>query len=131
RQVREDEGRVSFKTPDAWLGDPVMRPNYEDLIFDRSDRSREAAKRVVGVGHRAFEQALRQAGEYTASVTAISRELLPSSLFAFEVSDRVTTGTTMVRSLTIGVDIPHGGQPILLADWELLTRLNGLLASGG
>ena len=35
RRPDREEGSFSFKTPDAWLGFPGVRPRYEDLIFHR------------------------------------------------------------------------------------------------
>jgi hypothetical protein len=41
------------------------------------DRSREAVKRVVGIGQKAFDQAIRQATEQAVSMSALSGDVLP------------------------------------------------------
>jgi hypothetical protein len=130
RQAREDGAGLSFKTPDAWLDDPGVRPSYEHLIFDRSERSREVAQRVVGVGHRALDQALRQAKNYTASVATMPVDTLAKPLVVFSISDQVTTDTTVVRSVTVGVEIVSEARASILRDWELLEHLNGIVGMG-
>jgi hypothetical protein len=127
RQGREDDAGLSFKTPEAWFDDVGVRPSYEHLIFERRERSREAAERVVGVGHRAFDQALRQAKSYTASVAALPADMLAKPLAVFSISDRVTTEATVVRSVTVGVEIAKEGCARVLRDWELLDYLNGIV----
>jgi len=131
RQVREDDGQLSFKTPDAWLEDPAVRPSYDNLIISRSTRGRDAAQRVVGVGHRVFDQALQQAKEYTASITAIPQDTLPRPLVIFSITDQVTTEAGIVRSVIAGVEITDTTSHRILHDWELLDSLNEVLATRG
>lgn len=61
------EGVLSFVTPDAWLADRGVKRKYEGLVFSRSRRGED----VMGIGHRAFDQAVRQALESPASLAAI------------------------------------------------------------
>ena len=133
RRVREDEaGGLSFLTPDEWRDDRGILPEYEGLLFDRTDRSREVAARIVGVGHRAFDRAVGQAREYGAAVSSIPDTVLPHPLLAFSISDRVTTEATPVRFVTVGVEFGNGdGEHRFLADWELLDRLNEVLSLRG
>ena len=73
RKVRDDDDGLSFKTPEEWLSDPAVRTSYQNLTFDRHDRSRDATQRVLGVGHPALDQALRQALALTSCATMLPR----------------------------------------------------------
>lgn len=130
RQAREDERGLSFKTPDSWLDDPGVRQAYDGMIFERSDRSRDAVQRIIGVGHRAFDQALGQAQRLTASVTALPAGDLAQPLIVFSISDQVTTEETAIRMSIIGVEL-QTDSPRILQDWELLETLNNLLTARG
>jgi superfamily II DNA or RNA helicase len=126
RRPREDSEGLSFKTPDAWLGDPGIRKSYEGMSFDRSKRSKDAAQKVLGVGHKVFNQALNQAKNLPACVASIPTVILPHPLFIFRVYDRVTGGTGPVKIAVIGIGIQLEGtyENIFMKDWELLDLLN-------
>jgi hypothetical protein len=80
------------------------------------------------VGHRAFDRALAQAREYGASAASLPANLLARPLIILSVVDRVTTESSPVRSVVVGVEVADAHGPgRLLTDWELLQRLNGLL----
>ena len=123
RRVQHVDNGIGFKTPDPWLGDFVIRPSYTGLIFDRAARGREAALRVLGVGHRLFEQALLQA-ESGEGCLAVAGEL-PHPLVVFVVRDRVTATGSQVRSAIVGVALDRTGKR-LLRDWQVLQLLNGV-----
>ena len=89
RRPDREGGSFSFKTPDAWLGAPGVRARYEDLIFHRHPRDAEEAKRIVGVGHQVFDQALFQAAEVEGGL-ALFRETA-RALAVFQVQDAVTS----------------------------------------
>jgi superfamily II DNA or RNA helicase len=129
RRVAEDDaGRLSFLTPTAWQDDRGVLSEYEGLHFDRRDRSPEASRQVVGAGHRVFDRAITQARELDASAASIASSLLTRPLVALRVVDRVTTDASTVRSVIVGIELAEDGQPgRLLADWELLQRLNAVL----
>ncbi len=62
RQIKREGETIGFHTPDAWLeDDPGLLRSYPKLCFDRSVRGKHAAEQVVGVGHKAFDKALKQA----------------------------------------------------------------------
>jgi len=129
RRVRDDEHGLSFKTPEDWLTEPVVRTSYDNLSFDRHDRSRNAAQRVVGVGHPAMDQALRQAISWTSCATALPHSMLDRPLAVFRITDRITGGRGQVRAAVAGVACGRTeSEPCeILADWQVLDRLNGLL----
>ncbi len=128
RRVHDDDKGLSFKTPDGWLAGPAVRMNYEKLSFDRHDCSRDAAQRVLGVGHPAFDQALRQATAMAACVTTLPRSTVSRPLAVFRIIDRITGENGQVSAAVVGVDCDQGekGSDDILLDWQLLERLNAL-----
>jgi hypothetical protein len=115
------ENTLSFVTPDAWLVDRGVRRKYEGLVFSRSERGED----VIGVGHRAFDQGIRQALESPVSMAAI-REL-PRPTIVFQIFDQVTehAGALQTSAVAITVDVA-AKQCRLLRDLELLEFLNRL-----
>jgi len=120
---------LSFKTPDAWRADPAIRANYSAMTFDRrSARTREEFKRVLGVGHRLLDHALRQAESLRAAGTTLPEQLLPQPIVAFRLTDRLTGSSSAVASVLVAVEIPRAtdAAPAVLRDWEFLQRLNAI-----
>ncbi len=120
------DGILSFVTPEAWLVDRGVKRKYEGLAFSRSRRDVD----VIGIGHRAFDQALRQAVESPSSLAAVRGLSLP--IILFQIFDEVTEHAGTLQSFTAGVTINFGSSEChLLNDVELLELLNGLGASKG
>jgi hypothetical protein len=128
RQLREEESGLAFRTPDEWLVEPRVRKEYAGLTFDREQRGKDAATRVVGVGHPAIDQALAQASRLPACASTTSRTTLPCPLLVFRVTDRVTGGGGAVRAAILGFecDLAEDEAGVVLPDWQLLERLNRL-----
>jgi hypothetical protein len=128
RQLREEESGLAFRTPDEWLVEPRVRKEYARLTFDREQRGKDAATRVVGVGHPAIDQAVAQASRLPACAATTPRTALPRPLFVFRVTDRVTGGGGAVRAAILGFECDPSGDEagVLLPDWQLLERLNRL-----
>ena len=128
RQLREDELGLAFHTPDGWLGEPRVRKEYTQLTFNRNERGKDAASRVLGVGHPAVDQAMRQALGFTACAAVLPRAVLTSPLAIFKTSDLVTGGNGPVKAAIFGFSLnpgdPSDGK--LFVDWELLELLNKL-----
>ena len=124
RKIREDEGGIGFLTPQEWGDDPGVRAEYRNLSFDRSLRSRDAATRVVGVGHKALDKALAQAVGRPASVATVAEDVLRVPIYVFRIRDRITTQSTGVRAIVVGVEGDVAGELKLLLDWQVLLRLN-------
>jgi superfamily II DNA or RNA helicase len=124
RKPMWNDGKLSFITPDAWITDRGVRHKYENLVFSRSGRGED----VIGVGHRAFDQAIRQALESPVSIAPV-REL-PLPTIVFQVFDQVTehTGALQTSAVAIMVDVA-AKQCRLLKDLELLDFLNQLSIS--
>jgi ERCC4-related helicase len=126
RWKEEEDGRVSFKTPDAWQDERGVRALYEEMTFDRHDRRSASAGQVLGVGHPAVNRALRQAEGLDSCATLLPGDLLPRRMLVFVVSDRVTGRSSPVRHVVVGVESDSSGGHRLLHDWEVLTKLNQL-----
>jgi hypothetical protein len=133
RQVRDTNGGLSFKTPDVWWRqEPGVFPSYEQMIFDRLERSPDAAKRILGVGHKLIDSSLKQAKALTACVACFPQQQLPKPLILFRVVDQVTGDPRSVRRVLVGVEVPSGGDSDcrLLRDIDILLTLNGLCQEG-
>ena len=122
RRPEREEGSFSFRTPGAWLGPPGVRPRYKELIFHRQPRDSEEAKRIVGVGHQVFDQALSQAAEIEGVLTMLRES--PRPLAVFQVMDAVTSRPGHLRQVIVGVTEDDSGGLILLRDGQVLDRLN-------
>jgi hypothetical protein len=120
RRVTESGGKLSFLAPEAWAAQPGVRERYEGMTFDRE--AGEQGK-VLGVGHRLIDVALREALDREANVTLLPAAALPQPLLVFRVTDQLTGTDVNVRGVTFAVEDRPAG-PALLRDWELLGRLN-------
>ena len=133
RRVDENDGFLSFITPDDWRREPGIYSSYDRMHFDRNNRQRDSAQKLLGVGHKLMNQALRQAKEITASVVSLPTDVLPFPILVYRIVDKVTGETRTVRSVVVGVEAKPkelGGE-ILLRDWELLKVLNALIGARG
>ena len=121
RPVRK-EGAFSFRTPAAWLGAPGVRTHYEGLVFRRHPRDAQEAKRIVGVGHQVFDQALSQADEIEGALALFREGIHP--LAVFQVHDAVTHRAGNWREAIVGVTVEDSGELTLLRDEQVLDQLN-------
>ncbi len=126
RQVRDEGGGISFKTPESWFLEQGVFPSYRGLHFDRHRKVGRTDTSVVGVGHRVMDAALKQALRISSNVTYIPGKRLKRSLFLFSIEDRVTGSETQVRRYVVGVEEGEDGKFVLLKDWEVIEKLNAL-----
>jgi len=124
RRITRDEPGLTFKTPDEWLKDAGIRQRYEGLLFSRNLRGNDAALRVVGVGHKVFDQAILQAINYESFFSAVTG--IEEAIAVFKIYDRITSQDGNVRQIIVGV---LGEKKELLLDWQLLDLLNTVLKS--
>ncbi len=124
RRAQLDGDELSFKTPEAWLADFVVKKSYSGIVFDRGGKGKDAVERVMGVGHRLFDQALSQADNETAFLAPIDG--LEQPLCVFLVRERVTSGGSQVRHVLFGVTRCNDGIRAVLRDWEVFKLLNDL-----
>jgi len=121
RLFREDLG-ISFKTPDLWLTDPGIRQRYEGLVFKRDIKGNDAVLRVMGVGHRAFDQSIEHASNFNTSFTSVTGIEEPMAVFI--IYDRITSKKGNVQQIVVGVSKEKHE---LLLDWNLIQILNRVL----
>ena len=133
RRVEQRDDSVAFRTPAAWQTEPGIFPAYQDMVFRREVRGRDAARRVLGVGHKVMNAALRQALDNTATVATLPADTLSQPLVVYRVRDRLTGEQRSVRTVILAVEISAEvtGADVVLKDWELLEKLNGLSAARG
>ncbi|MEI7845423.1 MAG: helicase-related protein [Chloroflexota bacterium] len=131
RRYREESGEFSFKTPENWLDGPAIRQNYENMVFTREIRGKNAAQRILGVGQKVFQKALDQAKQSEASLVMLPSQILPTPVFVFRIYDRVTGSGGIVRSVIAALEVEYaeGKSFQLLSDWKLLLLLNDLIDS--
>ena len=128
RRVQDEEGALGFNTPEPWCDEPGIRSKYSGLIFDRNCTDRDAASRVLGVGHKLVDLAVAQARNSAASVTLVSRKALKAPLVVFRIRDRVTSLAGTVRAVSVGCLVSDDNSCQILRDWELLQLLNRVIA---
>ena len=127
RRAKDDEDGLSFLTPDAWRTEPGVYAEYRGMRFDRRDRAPDAARRLLGVGHKVVNQALEQARKRSVTVAAMPRDELKKPLIVFYVRDRVTASERRSATIVAGVELDgDDAGATLLFDWQLIRRLNGL-----
>lgn len=118
RRVQKTPDGLSFKTPDNWTVDaPGVRLRYTDLVFSRELRGKDAALRILGVGHQAFDKALEQATAFNEQISLLPGIQHPISVWS--IYDRITSQKGYVHQIVKGI---CRGKP--LADWELIDLLN-------
>jgi hypothetical protein len=122
RQLRTDSDGLAFKMPDTWIDFPGARRDYSGMQFDRNGPD---PQKILGVGHRIFDNAVRQACEEPGLTACLPSELLSTPLFVFRVNDRVTGQAGNIRSIVVGVQLVDGNR-VMFRDWELIHRLNTL-----
>lgn len=123
RRYQDSQAGLSFKMPDGWLRLPSARSDYANMVFSRNADNGE---KVLGFGHTAFHEAVRQSRELSASTTALPSNRLSEPLAVFKVSERLTSTTQTVRSALVGVAI-NVEKLVALSDWQLVGKLNDLL----
>ncbi|MEI7870227.1 MAG: DEAD/DEAH box helicase [Candidatus Methylumidiphilus sp.] len=126
RRPEQDGDALHFKTPENWLNSPAIKKRYDGLVFRRDLQGKDAAANIAGVGHPVFEQALRQARDFSSQVTAIQG--LPKPLFVFSVRDKVTTRGGQILSVIVGISFDQNDQMELLKDCEIVTRITQCIA---
>lgn len=131
RRPRDDEDGITFKTPDDWRDEPGIRANYESMVFERSAQGKNSDKRMMGVGQKVVDKALRRAKRSSACVATVSSDGFEQPIVIFRVRDRVTETEQRVRMTIVGVELQKDGSNKLVRDWELLERLNSLCNTHG
>lgn len=125
RQPRTTAEGLSFKTPDEWMVEPAILPEYSDMLFDREKARASSAERLLGVGHKLVDTAIDQGLSVESCLAVISGGKIEVPLLACRVFDRVTTGEASLPAVLCGAEI-RKGQVHIIPDWQLLKLLNVL-----
>ena len=127
RVFKRSEG-IEVRAPDAWKSRSyAVRDKYDGLVFDRGLRGRNAASRVLGIGHTLFDIAVDEARNLSARFAGL--EGIPAPILVLSVEDEVTGTGSLVNRLIFGVaDVD--GRPTPMRDWELLRLLNDMPIKG-
>jgi SNF2 family DNA or RNA helicase len=131
RRVVDENGMISFKTPENWLGDIGVRQSYDEMVFNRSLKGKQASQKILGIGQKVMQQAMKQAKSFSACITALPYSLLEKPICVFRTFDRVTGGDNTVRSAVIGVEMDPSDahHHLVLQDWEVLQKMNRIIES--
>ena len=130
RQVNENDGKLSFRTPRGWTSNLQLSLDYEDVVFDRAYDGSDANKKILGIGHPLVNTALAWAQSKTARVASFPSNLVRNPIVVYRIQDRVTSSQGTVTSAVAGVELDPDG-PRLLLDWQLLIRLNEISQGSG
>jgi len=125
RQPRTRTDGLSFKTPDDWLVEPAILPEYSGMLFDRSQVGSGSPERLLGVGHKVLDLAIEQAMQSESCFAVIAGGKVEAPLLACRVFDRVTTGEASRPAVLCGAEF-SGDEVHIIPDWVLLQKLNAL-----
>lgn len=120
RVETNEEGALTFKTPEGWDREVGVRSRYQELSFDRAGNTTS----VAGIGHKLVDRAIREALGYPAIDLAVSPDLLERPLHVLAIRDRVTSNVG--PAAVAGVEETADG-PRILADWQVLRLLNAIV----
>jgi len=125
RQVKKntDDSTIAFKTPDIWRKEVGVRRKYNGMTFDRNYRGKDGAVKILGVGNKIVNLAIRQARDSKASLMTVKS--LKRPLYIFRIIDRVTDTGGAIRSIVAAISPKENGDD-LLRDWELVEEMNGI-----
>ncbi|WP_270934138.1 DEAD/DEAH box helicase [Falsiroseomonas oryzae] len=125
RLFRTEQGFELRHTPEAWVDRAPLdiRRSYASLSLDRDLAGRDAAMRVLGVGHALINVAIDEALEFETPLAEVPG--LPRPLLILGVEERLTGMARPLARLIFALEDGDEG-PVLLRDWQLLKILNDL-----
>lgn len=122
KRILRSEKAISFNTPDCWKVDMGVRNKYDGLVFDRDHKQSQAAEKVIGVGHKVFDLAVKQALSLTSSLCILPN--IEHPLVVFSIFDRVTGIESNVSKTIVGVFGSLDKNKEIFFDWQVLDILN-------
>ena len=127
RSKENEDGSISFRTPDEWREAIGVQKEYTDIVFERTGNIKRKLEKIFGIGHVVVDKAIRQALNIKDSICVISQSDLSSPLYLFKASDRITSTGESIRFLVFGLTKDSQGWKVL-KDWELIKLLNTLIS---
>ena len=126
KKIKDDETGLSFKTPENWAKRQGILGQYEGMRFERIQGP---LQKILGVGHRLFDEAIAESKASMACAALIPKSVLNNAICIFRIRNRITDQQGAIQA-TIGaveVDVNENGSSTILRDWELLQRLNSVV----
>ncbi|MGR4990482.1 DEAD/DEAH box helicase [Vibrio rotiferianus] len=126
RRCKYDEnGGLSFLTPQAWLGQFGTRRSYEKLYFDRRAKQLDSEADIMGFGHPMFSKAISQGEQISGSYAFLNG--IERDLVVFKVQDQITGTDASVKVSIVGLVLDDHGGCDLVKDEDLIGYLNEYL----
>lgn len=126
RSKENEDGSISFKTPDEWKDAIGVQKEYTDIVFERNGDIKRKLDKIFGIGHVVVDKAIRQALNIKDSVCVVSQSDLPAPLYLIKARDRITSTGESIRFLVFGLIKDSIGWKVL-KDWELINVINPLV----
>jgi len=122
-----ENGTISFKTPDEWKEAIGIQSEYNEIVFERNADNKNKLDKIFGVGHVIVEKALNQALEIQDNVCVIAKSDIQYPMIVVKARDRVTNTGDTVRYLVFGLSKGNNGWSVL-KDWEIIKNLNPIMS---
>lgn len=127
RSKENDDGSISFKTPDEWKDAIGVQKEYTDIVFERNGDVKRKLDKIFGVGHVVVDKAIRQALNIKDSICIVSHSDLSAPLYLIKARDRITSTGESIRFLVFGITKDTIGWKVL-KDWEMIKMLNPIVS---
>jgi hypothetical protein len=127
RSKENEDGSISFKTPDEWRDAIGVQKEYTDIVFERNGDIKRKLDKIFGVGHVVVDKAIKQALNIKDSICVVSQNDLSTPLYLVKARDRITNTGESIRFLIFGLTKDPQGWEVL-KDWELINILNPLVS---
>ncbi|MCB5260766.1 MAG: SWF/SNF helicase family protein, partial [Candidatus Cloacimonetes bacterium] len=127
RSKENEDGSISFKTPDEWRDAIGVQKEYTDIVFERNGDIKRKLDKIFGVGHVVVDKAIKQALNIKDSICVVSQNDLSTPLYLIKARDRITNTGESIRFLIFGLTKDPQGWEVL-KDWELINILNPLVS---
>ncbi len=125
RSKENEDGSISFKTPDEWRDAIGVQKEYADIVFERNGDVKRKLDKIFGIGHVVVDKAIKQAMNIKDGICVVSQNDLSAPLYLIKARDRITSTGESIRFLVFGLTKDSIGWKVL-KDWELIKILNPL-----
>lgn len=130
RRPKDQDDGLSFETPENWRNEIGIDREYSGLHFERERKGKAAEVRLIGVGHRLFDIALKEAMSFPECVTILRGWDEPTLVL------RVREGLSMPgvppTTTVVALAPASGSEGVrILRDWEFLRELNARMEREG
>lgn len=123
RLVMNDDGELSFLTPEAWKTEFGVKDKYNGFVLNRAPKGKQ---QVLGIGTKVLDKALCDALSMNAPIISADLE---SPYLLIAVRDLLTDHSGEKQNVIYGCklyDLPEPVSCEVVADWKMLQLLNGV-----